>query len=46
MAELLKVDSEEWRHEVPLISEFYACFGDRLPKGLTEQLDALERRLG
>jgi phosphoenolpyruvate carboxykinase (GTP) len=45
MAELLRVDAEEWRHEVPLIAEHYARFGDRLPVELGEQLDALERRL-
>ena len=33
-------------HEVPLIREHYARFGDRLPVELAEQLDALERRLG
>ena len=33
MAELLRVDADEWRHEVPLIREHYARFGDRLPVG-------------
>jgi len=46
MAELLGVDDDEWRHEVPLIREHFARFGDRLPEELSEQLDALERRLG
>jgi phosphoenolpyruvate carboxykinase (GTP) len=46
MEELLRVDAAEWRQEVPLIAEFYARFGDRLPVELGEQLDALERRLG
>ncbi|HEY5024776.1 MAG TPA: phosphoenolpyruvate carboxykinase (GTP) [Acidimicrobiales bacterium] len=45
MAELLRVDADEWRHEVPLIAEHYARFGDRLPVELGEELDALERRL-
>jgi len=45
VAELLRVDADEWRHEVPLIAEFYARFGERLPVELGEQLDALERRL-
>jgi phosphoenolpyruvate carboxykinase (GTP) len=45
MAELLRVDPDEWRNEVPLIREYYARFGDRLPVELAEQLDALERRL-
>jgi phosphoenolpyruvate carboxykinase (GTP) len=45
MEELLRVDMDEWRHEVPLIREHYAGLGDRLPVELTRQLDALERRL-
>ena len=31
MAELLRVDLDEWRSEVPLIREHYAGLGDRLP---------------
>ena len=46
MTELLRVDADEWRHEAPLIREFYARFGDHLPEELADQLDALERRLG
>jgi phosphoenolpyruvate carboxykinase (GTP) len=45
IAELLRVDVEEWRQEVPLVHEHYSRFGDRLPVELAEQLDALERRL-
>ncbi len=45
MAELLGVDADEWRDEVPLIREHFARFGDRLPEELSAQLDALERRL-
>jgi len=45
MAELLRVDLEGWRAEVPLIREHYARFGDRLPAELASQLDALEHRL-
>ncbi|MBX5468924.1 MAG: phosphoenolpyruvate carboxykinase (GTP) [Thermoleophilaceae bacterium] len=46
MAELLKVDPEEWRAQLPQIREHYAQFGDRLPSELRDQLEALERRLG
>jgi phosphoenolpyruvate carboxykinase (GTP) len=46
MEELLRVDIEGWRDEVPLIREFYAKFGDRLPGELAGQVDALEKRLG
>ena len=45
MAELLRVDIDEWRKQVPLFREHYAQFGDRLPTELSQQLDALERRL-
>ena len=44
--ELLHVDVDEWRREIPLIEEHYAQFGDRLPEALHDELDALEKRLG
>ncbi len=44
--ELLRVDPEGWRAEVPLIREHFAQFGDRLPKELEAALEDLERRLG
>jgi phosphoenolpyruvate carboxykinase (GTP) len=46
LAELLRVDTDEWVAEVPLIDEFYAQFGDRLPEGLRHELAALRKRLG
>ena len=45
LAELLSVDVDAWRAEVPLIEEHYALFGDRLPNALHEQLDDLDKRL-
>jgi phosphoenolpyruvate carboxykinase (GTP) len=45
VAELLNVDIEEWKAEVPQIREYFALFGDRLPEGLRIELDALEQRL-
>ncbi|MBI1336716.1 MAG: phosphoenolpyruvate carboxykinase (GTP) [Phycisphaera sp.] len=45
MAELLKVDKQGWLSEVPSIREHFAQFGDKMPKGLVEELDALEKRL-
>lgn len=45
MKELLKVDKDEWLREVISIREHYAKFGDKLPKELVAQLDALEGRL-
>ena len=44
--ELLRVDTEQWREEIPLIHEFFDEFGDRLPGELREALDGLEGRLG
>ena len=46
MAELLRVDTDEWRNEVPLIEEYFAQFGDRLPVAVTDQLEGLRKRLG
>jgi phosphoenolpyruvate carboxykinase (GTP) len=45
LKELLEVDVEAWRAEVPLIEEHYAQFADRLPAALHEQLDQLDKRL-
>ena len=45
MAELLRVDVEEWRAEVPSIEEHYASLGDRVPVELCDELQALEKRL-
>ncbi|MBW2448691.1 MAG: phosphoenolpyruvate carboxykinase (GTP) [Deltaproteobacteria bacterium] len=45
LADLLRVDIEGWLHEVPLIREYYARFGDRMPSELVDQLDQLEARL-
>jgi phosphoenolpyruvate carboxykinase (GTP) len=46
MDELLRVDWEEWRAEVPVIGEYFAQFGDRLPPAVSDQLEALRKRLG
>jgi phosphoenolpyruvate carboxykinase (GTP) len=46
LAELLKVDPDEWRAQLPQIHQHFAQFGDRLPKEMRAQLDALEERLG
>ena len=43
--ELLRVDKDEWRKEVPLIREHFATFGDRLPDSLHGAVDDLEQRL-
>src|SRR3954471_5084264 len=46
MAKLLHVDPEEWKQELPSMQQHFARFGDRLPKPLRKQLEALEERLG
>ncbi len=46
MDELLRVDQDEWRTEVPSIRKHFAQFGDRLPPELVGAVDDLERRLG
>ena len=43
--ELLKVDNKEWLDVIPAMREHYAKFGDKLPKALAGELDALEARL-
>ena len=43
--ELLTVDKATWLEEVKGIKEFYAQFGDRLPKELADELAKLEERL-
>ena len=42
---LLSVDKETWKEEAKGIEEFYAQFGDRLPKELTEELNTLKAKL-
>ncbi|MEA2380879.1 MAG: phosphoenolpyruvate carboxykinase [Solirubrobacteraceae bacterium] len=45
MRDVLKVDLDEWREEIPLIREFFDQFGDKLPAELREALDGLEGRI-
>ena len=45
MTELLRVDVDAWLLEVESIKKHYSQFGDRLPKGLKDELSALEKRL-
>ena len=45
MAQLLRVDVDGWLGELPLIREYYEQFGDRLPKALVAELDAMRERL-
>ena len=45
LAELLHVDNEAWRGEIPLIEEHFEFIGERLPAELAEELRELEKRL-
>jgi len=45
IAELLSVDKESWLKEVAMTKEFFQKFGDKLPKELKSELEALEKRL-
>ncbi len=42
---LLGVDKALWKEEVQGIREFYGKFGDKLPQGLAQELEALDKRL-
>ncbi|MDQ3294787.1 MAG: phosphoenolpyruvate carboxykinase domain-containing protein, partial [Actinomycetota bacterium] len=45
LAELLEVDADGWRAELPQLAEHLDSIGERLPTELREQLDSLEKRL-
>src|SRR5919112_2851489 len=42
----LRVDPDEWRAEIPAITEWFQLFGDTLPTTLWTELDGLKARLG
>lgn len=44
--ELLSVKKEYWVEDIAGQKEFFAKFGDRLPKEISNQLSELEKRLG
>jgi phosphoenolpyruvate carboxykinase (GTP) len=46
MAKLLRVDKEDWKKEIVMIEEFYAKFGDKIPKELNDCLAELKNKLG
>jgi phosphoenolpyruvate carboxykinase (GTP) len=45
MKELLRIDVEAWKAEIPDIEQHFAKFGDRLPERLREQLEEFRKRL-
>jgi phosphoenolpyruvate carboxykinase (GTP) len=46
IAAALAVDVEEWKAEIPQVTEWFEKFGDKLPTVLWAELDALKARLG
>jgi phosphoenolpyruvate carboxykinase (GTP) len=46
LTEAFKVDVEEWKAEIPQITEWFEKFGDDLPAVLWTELDSLKARLG
>jgi phosphoenolpyruvate carboxykinase (GTP) len=45
LTELLSVDAESWRAELPQLEDHYASIGDTLPDALKDELGKLEKRL-
>jgi phosphoenolpyruvate carboxykinase (GTP) len=45
LQELLRVDVDGWKAEIPSIREHYKKFGDKLPEALKEELEKMEKRL-
>ena len=45
LKKLLEVDTKAWRGEIESIRQHFAQFGNKLPKGLKDELDGLEKRL-
>jgi phosphoenolpyruvate carboxykinase (GTP) len=45
MAELLRVDIDDWKTEVPSIAEHLAGYGRKVPQALHDELRALDERL-
>ena len=46
VAKALAFDPEDWKAEIPLITEWFEKFGDDLPAVLWTELDGLKARLG
>ena len=46
LAKALEVDVEEWKAEIPQITEWFEKFGEDLPAVLWTELDSLKARLG
>jgi len=45
LQDVLRVEPDDWRKELPAIKEHFARFGEHLPEALRKRLDDLEQRL-
>jgi len=45
IAQILTVDNEAWRQEIPQVEAHFDNIGERLPRELRDELQALEKRL-
>ena len=46
MKEIMRIDTDAWKAEIPDIENHFAKFGDRLPERLKKQLEEFRKRLG
>lgn len=46
MRELMSIDTDAWKAEIPDIETHFSTFGDRLPERLIKQLQEFRERLG
>src|SRR5699024_11164727 len=42
----IKFEADEWREEIPMIADWLATFGDKLPQAMSDELQDLKNRLG
>jgi len=45
MKDLFKLEKSEWESDLASLRKFLSQFGDKVPKGITEEATALEQRL-
>jgi phosphoenolpyruvate carboxykinase (GTP) len=46
VAAALEFNADEWRAEIPMIEEWFAKIGEKVPTSLRDELEALKLRLG
>ncbi|HIW45986.1 MAG TPA: phosphoenolpyruvate carboxykinase (GTP) [Candidatus Yaniella excrementigallinarum] len=42
----IKFEADEWHDEIPMIEDWFAKFGDKLPPAMSDELQSLKDRLG